>query len=203
MFSLVVGLLALIAILIVLLMQLGVTREVVVLQEKVTVFSQLLLRPPVPSFLRGSLPKSAIPAVQAVGFRSDGPFVMVFMTPGCQGCLGLAEGLKEATATGLLPSEAITCFLAEGSAGSRIEVLLRASTPFVAEVSTGGIFRDCEVSATPTMLAINPDTWEVFGHSVGGDARWAVSKLQMTEQQQMLPTPTVGHPQTSNFQASN
>jgi hypothetical protein len=188
MFGLVVGLLALVTVLAVLLMQLGVTREVVILQEKVTVFSQLLLNPPVPSFLRGTLPKKAITAVEAAGFRPDGPFVVVFMKSGCSGCLSLAGGLKEATEAGWLPPNSVTCFLAEGAGGSRLEALMRATTPFLTEATSGGVFLACEVSATPAMLAVNPETWEVFGHSVGGDAAWAVSRLQMGRPRQVLPT---------------
>jgi len=189
MFTLIAVLLCLVTVLAVLLMQLGVTREVVVLQEKVTAFSQLLLRPPVPSFLKARLPKKAIEAIEAVGFRSGGPFILVFMKPACGGCFSLAEELMHATVTGALPRGAITCFLEEGSAGSKIDSLIRDTTRFVAETTSDGVFRACEVSATPTMLAINPETWEVFGHSVGGDAAWAVSRLEMARQSQLRLSP--------------
>jgi hypothetical protein len=202
MFSLIVGSVALIALVMVLLMQLGVMREVVVLQEKVTAFSQLLLQPPVPSFLKKQLPKTAIRVVRETGFREDGPFVLVFMKSKCEGCLRLAEDISQATARGLLSQDAITCFLAEGSTGSKIEILMNQSAKFVAEVSVG-VFRSCEVSGTPTMLAINPETWEVFGHSAGGDAAWLMSRLQLTTSRQDLPSPTATHLTTIAPPASN
>jgi hypothetical protein len=203
MLALVVGSVALVALLAVLLMQLGVTREVVVLQEKVAVFSQLLLRPPVPSFLRGSLPRKAIAAVQAVGHKETGPFIIVFMRHACGGCRSLAEGLQQATATGLLARDDVICFLEQDSAGSNIESLMRNIAKSVNYESSEVVFRACEVSATPTMLAVNPKTWEVFGHSVGGDAAWAVSRLEMARRNQLRLSTAENHPTTSDSPASN
>ena len=186
-----------------LLMQLGLTREVVILQEKITTFTQLLLNPPVPSFLRAALPKRAIAAVEDAGFRREGPFVIAFMKSGCPGCLALAKGLKEAVSEGWIAANAITCFLLEGSAGSQVDDVIRDTTPFVAEATLRGTFLACEVAGTPAMLAVDPQTWNVFGHTVGGDAAWAVSRLQMGPQRALLPTlPTRGSPVTDH-QASS
>jgi hypothetical protein len=148
----------------------------------------LLLNPPVPSFLRATLPKAAIKAAEAVGFRKDGPFVIVFMKSGCHSCFSLAQGLKEATEAGWLARDAITCFLADGSENSKVEAVMRSTTPFLAESTSADIFSTCEITATPAMLAVDSDTWQVFGHSVGGDAAWAVSRLQMGRTRQVLPT---------------
>jgi thioredoxin-related protein len=195
MLTLIVGLLALVALLAVLLMQLGVTREVVVLQERVAVFSKLLLRPPEPSYLHKQLPQQAIVATQLLGSYSQEPFLIVFMKAGCGGCFTLAQEFKEATRLGSLKADAITCFMEPDSIGSKIETLMRDTTQHVAESEE--IFQVCEISATPTILIINPKTWEVISHSVGGDAAWAISRLEIARRGQLQASTTPKESQTT------
>ena len=201
-FDLVIGLLALAVVLVVLLMQLGLTREVVVLQEKVTAFTQLLLTPPVPSFLCGKLPKPAIEALGAAGFRPDGPFVIAFMRSGCSGCFTLATGIKEAVDAGWIPRSAVVCFQVDGTRGSKVDALMRDAAAFVADDIGGKIFGACEISATPAMLAVSPGSWEVSGHSVGGDAAWVVTRLEMARKNQLRLSPVSPRPEAESSRAS-
>jgi len=156
---------------------LGAMREVVVLRGDVKAFRDLVQRPPAPSFVGGRLPSLMSKMLPRVHSGSPhGRRLVVFLSPGCQPCQDLADGLSVAIAQGAVRAEDLTpvvwSFTPE-EANRYASGLPFDSIPD----GDGKLARACEVRATPTLFIVSEGAHEVLDYSPEGSVQWVIDRL--------------------------
>jgi len=155
---------------------LGAMREIVILRGDVKAFRDLVQRPPAPSFVHDGLPPAL---ANELSLDQDGGLdrhLIVFLSPGCQPCQDLAEGLRSALAEGVLTRRHLTA-------------VVWAFTPEEAERYASGLpfdtildgdgklARACEVRATPSLFLISTTDYRVLDYSPEGSTQWVINSL--------------------------
>ena len=84
---------------------LGTMREVAVLQAKIQGFTELLLKPPTPTFVDGVLPAGALERLRGHLSPQPGSVFLVFARKGCSECHQLLQDMKDAVVSGAVNLE--------------------------------------------------------------------------------------------------
>lgn len=167
------------AIITLLLLILGVMREAVILDGKVTALSQLITRPPAPSYVNATLPiqlaeRLSLSPLTATNARKA--HVVLFVRPNCSGCEDVIGQLSKALTEGLVAREDISCVVSAASHNEPLyQEALTISQNAILDV-TGNLLKSCEIRGTPTALALWSDTGHVFDYILGGDVEWIRQK---------------------------
>lgn len=161
-----------------LLMVLGVMREVLILRGHVTALSQLITHPPAPSYLGAKLPHVVVPYLGSVSQSGErSPHVVLYLSKGCGSCASLIADLRTAIDLGQVPASDISCIVGAQSEGDEIYSAVVATGCRTTVDAGGEIYDVLELRGTPTQLAMWTDTAEVFDYHLGGDMQWIRERL--------------------------
>lgn len=156
---------------ILLMLILGVMRELVIARSEVTALSQLITRPPAPSYVGTVLPEAVVRKLKLIPGARREPQAILFLASGCGQCESLMSELAEAIHDGLLAAAGIHCIIA---ARSDSDPLVRSAAALsnVAVDLTGQVLQTAQVYGTPMQIAFWSDTFQVFSYKFGGDVEW-------------------------------
>lgn len=155
----------------VLLVLLAVMKEVVVLQEKVTIYRQLLLRPARPSYIGAAMPANVRQELAAAQeLPTSGDLIILFLRPDCSACNAMVNHLS--TATGLISDLKVIGVIGRGVGARRLieRVVASGITPHPDTNET--LFDAAEIRSTPTMLRIDLSSETVIDYAEGSDVEW-------------------------------
>lgn len=161
-----------------------VMREAVILRSQVTALSQLIISPPMPSYLQDRLPE---PLVCGLAF-GDAPkpreaHLAIFLDSGCAGCDQLAAELRQAVALGQVRPSQITFIVSAASEDAETFQKARRTGGRTVLDTTGGLLKAAEVRGTPSQLAFWRDTMVAFDSKLGGDVEWTLHRLDQSRSQ--------------------
>jgi hypothetical protein len=169
------GAITVVLLLVVCLALLGTMREVVILQGKVSAFTDLLLEPPTPQFLDGVLPTRVSATLRDAHVGQAGNCFLIFVRQGCSGCAGLLQDLKQALAIGVLSPGQVACVVGPQSGGLETRVRAMGITVLIDHdrlLSSG-----CGIKHSPTTFLLAAESLNVLDASVGGGFAWIQSRL--------------------------
>jgi len=159
---------------------LGTMREVVVLQGKVTAFTELMLKPPAPAFLDGMLPDRVRARLLDAGIGQQGDDVfLIFARKGCAGCARLLQSIKAGLTEGTLSSRQFVCVLDSHSGGDSLEQAIRDSGMVVLVDQDRFLANACQVKQTPTTFHLGATSLKVVDSNIGGEFEWVRSRLAL------------------------
>ncbi|MGH2441849.1 MAG: hypothetical protein ACRDFX_01630 [Chloroflexota bacterium] len=167
-----------VALLLTLLVILGVMREVLILRGHVTALSQLITRPPAPSYLGSGLPRTVASRLKPLQRSEEGsPHVVLYLSNGCTGCVSLIAALRQSLELGQIAASDVSCIVGiqpgdDGIYTAAVATGCRTSTDV-----RGEMYEALEIRGTPSQLAIWSDTTEVFDYHLGGDMQWIRQRL--------------------------
>lgn len=146
---------------------LGVMREVVLLRGEVVSLANLVTRAPQPSYLGQQLPAPLIQALEANNAVPDGG-ALLFLSSDCSGCLALLEEVWNKL--GQLPQ--LTCVVKAKTAADHVAAQAKRVAGSVVIDINGELLRVAEVVSTPSGVAFRPGSYETYEFSAGGDEEW-------------------------------
>jgi len=157
---------------------LGAMRETVRLRGEVNVLADLVRNPPAPSYVGGRAPDALVRALESLdGPGANGLRAVAFVSPGCAPCEELVEGLAIAIdETEITPDELVFAIWAASPEHAE-QFAPRIPSPFVLD-GTGLLSRACEIRATPTVLMVSQDDYNVVEYSLEGDTQWVINRLR-------------------------
>ncbi|MGI8968752.1 MAG: hypothetical protein ACR2GA_06585 [Chloroflexota bacterium] len=161
-----------------LLVLLGVMREVLILRGHVAALAQLITHPPAPSYLGQPLPGAVASRLEFNSRAETGmPLILLYLSKGCSGCDGLIRDLRQAVALGRLSAAAVTCIVRAGAEQDETYQAAEAIGCRMIVDRDGKLYDFLEIRGTPTQMALWNDTAEVFAYHIGGDVQWMLDKL--------------------------
>ena len=165
---------------------LGTRREMVILHRHVTALSQLITKPPAPSFLGDQLPAviaQELASCLNVDRSSRRAHILIFLRAHCFGCDELMAQLARAIAEGDVARDGISCIVSAASEDSPIfeKAQMVCRTAVLDPKDT--LFKASEVKGTPSQLAVWTDSLEVFDYTIGGDVEWIWHRLRQQPSQ--------------------
>jgi hypothetical protein len=154
----------------VILIMLSLMREVALLQERITIYRQLLLRPAKPSYIGGPAPAELLGLLNAVSTTGESRAVIIFLRPDCAACQEMAHELEGANRwpAGLL----VLAVVGRGPQARKMIQRLSAAGLTTHADPDETIFDIGEIRSTPNMLLINRVTGEAEHFSEGSDYQW-------------------------------
>lgn len=155
---------------VVLLVLLSTMREVALLQEKVSIYRQLLLRPAKPSYIGDQVPvalQSALDSLEPL--REASRVLLVFLRPDCSACRDLADRLASEDFHHGPP---IVCVIGLGPRARRMSDRLSAADYIAINDSDESLFDSAEVRSTPTMILCDLTRQVAEEYSEGSDFEW-------------------------------
>ena len=154
----------------VVLILLSTMREVALLQEKVSIYRQLLLRPARPSFIGDQIPVDLQSALERlVPLRGATDALLLFIRADCTACRELVGKLIEQKLSSKTP---IVCIVGLGSRGRRMSDRLADAGYVSVHDSDEALFDAAEVRSTPTTIMCNLVNKTATEHSEGSDLEW-------------------------------
>ncbi len=160
---------------------LGTMREAIILREHVAALSQLIVKPPAPSFLHQPLPDVIADRLSLPGRlreRSHQSHVILFFSAGCNGCAAFIPRLQEVVNEDLIDSSQLSCIVSASSENEPVYQLARAVCGTAILDRQGQLAKALEVKMTPVQFAISTHTLEVVDYTLGGDVEWIRQQLQ-------------------------
>jgi hypothetical protein len=157
---------------------LGAMREVVVLRGDVKAFTDLVQRPPAPTFVaeRDRVP-AALSKRLPHATESSERHLVAFLSPGCQPCQDLASGLSAAVEEGHLAREQLTVVVWAFTHPEAERFASQIALPCILD-GDGKLSRLCEVRATPTLFIVSADNHKVLDYSPEGSTEWVISRMK-------------------------
>ncbi len=181
----IVDIVLVVAVLLLFLVILGVMRETVILDGKVTALSQLITKPPAPSILRKSIPNELAQKLSTL--HEPSPWaprvhIILFLRATCGGCEDVVARLDDVIKRRVVSRDNISCVVAADSEETSIFHAARSISRDTVLDASGSLFDACEIRGAPTQLAIWTDTLRVFDYNLGGDVEWIRQKLQQRQE---------------------
>jgi len=179
-----VGILGLI-VLFLLLAVLGALREVAILRGEIAAWSQLVKRPPPPSYVGRQIPHLLREEVN-LNLPNDESVAsplraVAFVSPTCTPCVRLMAGLQTAIERGTLNPARLLYVTWASTVEASEQLASRLPAPAV--VDRGDLGRACEVRGTPTIILLNFLEGKVIDVHMEGDPEWVIHQLHPTERQ--------------------
>jgi len=159
---------------VVLLIMLATMREVALLQEKVSIYKQLLLRPARPSYIGEQLPLPVIESLGKIaGLSTAERALLIFMRPDCSACQEMSVKLPS-IATLLGPIKPIIV-VGRGPRAHRMADRM-ASADLIAKADPDEtLFDAAEIRSTPTMILVDMRNQVAEDYAEGSDMQWLTS----------------------------
>lgn len=156
---------------------LGAMREVVVLRGDVKGFTDLVQRPPAPTFVaeHGHLPAALIKRMPPAS-GSFARHLVAFLSPGCQPCQDLASGLAGAVGEGHLGADQMSIVVWAFTYEEAERYATRLGLPAILD-GDGQLSRMCEIRATPTLFVVSTENYKVLDYSPEGSTEWVISRM--------------------------
>lgn len=162
-------------------------RETVILSEKVTALSQLIVDPPLPSYIGKTIPLTLSQKLTFSHYNSSKPHVIIFLSEGCNSCQSLTTQLKSAVDKKLISKNDISCVIEAHETSSIVRLAQSISQNVVCD-QHGDLFKVCEVRGTPAQMVIYADSLKAYDYLLGGNLEWIIRKLpQRLEMVSQLP----------------
>lgn len=155
---------------------LGTMREAALLRGEVKALSDLVRHPPPPSYVGDEAPALLRDRLLELDGSSSRPVLVAFVSPGCQPCEVLVEGLRAAVDSGHLSATDILSVVWAQTSDQAEQFAERVPGTPVADAK-GALSRACEVRATPTLLVISPGDHRVTDFNLEGDVQWVLARL--------------------------
>lgn len=155
----------------VVLILLATMREVALLQEKISVYRQLLLRPARPSYIGERLPLSLADALARIdGLSSTERALLIFMRPDCSACQEMSVKLPSMLqALGEIKAVVV---VGRGPRGQRM-LDRAAAAEVIAEPDPAEVLFDAaEIRSTPTMILVDLRNQIAEDYAEGSDLEW-------------------------------
>lgn len=158
------------------LMIVGTLRELAIVSGRVTAITDVILRPPEPTFLGKSPPTQLIKELdKALPPRSEAFAIAMFLRPGCQGCDALLGFLRN-----MVPVSEASSFvpiLPKKTSRTTLAESCRTLFGLVIVDEDDELFDRCEVRSTPMLFAIDRHSQKVVDFAVGPNVEWVSSYL--------------------------
>lgn len=164
-------------------------REVIILRGEVSALAQLITNPPIPRIIGSPVPDRLRTEVldrrlrAAVGRELSGVVVM-FLSDTCGSCTQLAHEVGSHLSRGELQADAVIAVITQSNASSRSD-LWRAleAQKLLIIVDEGQLSRECDVRATPMLLAVDATTGVATEYSYGSGASWIAQRAPMRQRE--------------------
>lgn len=170
---------------------LTVMREIVILRGETLALSQLVVDPPVPSYLGKTLPTSLAERLRLDTSDlelSERMHAILFLKSSCEGCSDLASDVERAIAEGVLDRSDVSSVVAAGEEAPIAQAARRISRITVLD-PRGDLLAASEVRATPTVLTVRADTLQVLDYKLGGEVEWIAQQLKRPQENILSPRP--------------
>lgn len=170
---------------------LAVMREVVILRGEVTALSQLIVDPPVPSYLGQKLPRALARRLEEMAgglAPSRRVHAVLFLKNACEGCNDLVADVRRAVGDGILDREDISFVVAAGEEAPIARAAQSISRSVVLDPG-GKLLDESEIRATPTVLTVRGDTLDVLDYKLGGELGWIIDQLKRPQANGASPRP--------------
>jgi len=159
----------------------GTMREVVVLQGRTDTLTELLLKPPEPTFPGGVLPDSVADRLQSMAVEPPGDSFLIFLSKGCSGCSHLVQAIRGAISSNIANRSNFVCVIGAKSAGGSFEQSIADLSVAIVVDHDGQLMKSCQIQATPTIVHLQDKTLRVLGAAVGEGFDWILPRLRQQD----------------------
>jgi hypothetical protein len=159
------------------LVMLGILREVAILRSEVAALRTIVAEDPPSPLVNESLPRRVLERLPDLRLGYPGRHVLLVLNDGCGSCHSVVDALREQSLTTASLPDAVTCVVRAQSGDAEIVQLARALTDRVVLDAGGKIWRDLHVHTAPTLFAVDTATGHVVETRTGGDAAWVTRQV--------------------------
>ncbi len=159
----------------VLLILLATMRDVAILQERISVYRQLLLRPLKPTYTGDVMPEPLAETVHQTvpDFPAQDKHIVIgFWRPDCTGCRDYVSEL--AKNRDKLRDVLLISIVGRGSGSNRFLQAVQSVGPAILD-SKEVLFDSGQIRTTPSFLSIRAGSTNVSEYQEGGDLQWLIS----------------------------
>ena len=153
----------------------GMMREIVVLRGEIAAFADLIKHPPPPTYVGRDLPDRLRESLEEIGLTSD-HLVVAFASPSCGPSSQMLENLAEALADGQLHEDDVVVVMATDR--GRVDTEMSQGIPNVIHDVDGRLAHAAEVRTTPALVWVSLSQGVALEHHYGGSVEWMMQRLQ-------------------------
>lgn len=157
-------------------------REVIILRGEVSALAQLITNPPVPRIIGSPVPDRL--RTQVLGRRSlatvgelPGMVVVMFLSDTCGSCAQLVDEVGAHLSRGELQTDSVIAVITQSNTSRRSELWGALSAQDLLVIADEGqLSRECDVRATPMLLAVDIPSGVATEYSYGSGASWIAQR---------------------------